>query len=104
MARQAVILTIVCGMHKNLKALLEHDRCQKVIGCGGVWRDNEQRHLLSLASSSRWMVSSSQIFMMEGILNALIRIPRIRQYSVRFCPVPYGTVHIGALRMTQAFP
>ena len=60
MARQAVILPIVCGMHKNLKALLEHDRSQKVIGCGGVWCDNEQRHLFV----------AGQLFQMNGIIFA----------------------------------
>ena len=60
MARQAVILPIVCGMHKNLKALLEHERGQKVIGCGGVWCDNEQRHLFV----------AGQLFQMNGIIFA----------------------------------
>ena len=55
-----MIFTIVCGMHKNLKALLEHDRCQKVIGCGGFWCDNEQRHLFA----------TGQLFQTNGIIFA----------------------------------
>ena len=96
MARQAVILTIVCGMHKNLKALLEHDRCQKVIGCGGVWCDNEQRHLFV----------AGQLFQMNGIIFAYLHdgrnIERTHTHTERYVNTLCGFVRCHMLQSILA--
>ena len=72
-----LIRAMVCGMHQNLKALLEHDRRQKVVGCGGVGRDNRTApSFCSLASSPQVNgIVRADLGMMDGMLNALMRSP-----------------------------
>ena len=46
---QALIRTMVCNIHQNLKALLEHNCRQKIVGGRCVGRNNKERHFFLAA-------------------------------------------------------
>ena len=50
---QALIRAMVCNIHQNLKALLEHNRSQEIVGGRCVWRNNKERHFFLAAQFSQ---------------------------------------------------